>query len=921
MEPAYIWLVKAGLNKGMRKIKEFIGTYVFSEDLSLDARMINMICLVGMAAALVTTISRILMNSSGGLILVMAAIVFSIGFLMFICNRFHWYAQGIWITLLVLCDILFPLAFLFLGGRGSSMASFFVLSTVLIFLLLEGKAFYIFLSTHIMLIIACYILEYRFPHLVSVVSRRYQTIDNILGLLISGFFIGIVILFQERIYLLEKQKVNAAGEQLDRQDKLLRVVNNAAALLLSSDMEQFDSLIGRSMEMLALNLEVDRVNLWRNSRSEGDLSYHRIYSWTGDMGFSWEQGDSRFFFKTGLPRWETVLSEGRCINAPLGSLPAEEQAQFKGYRIRSLLVIPIFLDNDFWGFVSFDDCRRERIFSQEEEGILRSAGLLLANAVVRNEVMESLIVAREAALSGARAKSEFLANMSHEIRTPMNAIIGMTSIAKSAQDVGRKNECLEKIGDASAHLLRVINDVLDMSKIEANKLTLSPVSFNFEKMLQQAVNVITFRIAEKQQNFSVYIDSNIPPFVIGDDQRIAQVVTNLLGNAVKFTPENGFIRLAARLLKKEGDAGVVQIEVTDTGIGISREQRDRLFNSFEQADGNTSRRFGGTGLGLSISKRIVELMGGEIRVLSELGKGSTFTFTFNVKEDRGRHDGMVNAGVNWGNVRVLCVDDDLYIREYFKEISLQLGFSCDAVSGGEDALARIAKNGPYDIYFVDWKMPGMDGIETARRIKELTADNSDGPPRSVVTMISAGEMDNIKQDARGAGVDKFLSKPLFPSAIADCINQCIGVENAVADSEPLEIDTFEGRRVLLAEDVEVNREIVQALLEPTALTIDCAENGVGAVELFTAAPDAYDMIFMDVQMPEMDGYEATRKIRDLEKKGIRRAASRPIPIIAMTANVFREDIEKCLAAGMDGHVGKPLDFGEVLSVLRTYLAP
>jgi signal transduction histidine kinase/DNA-binding response OmpR family regulator len=908
----------------MKKIQEFIGKYVFSEELSLDARMINMICLVGMAAALVAAVSRILMDSSGGLILIMGGIVFSIGFLMFVCNHFHWYIQGIWITLLMLCDVLFPVAFFFLGGMGSGMTAFFVLSTVLIFLLLDGKAFYIFLSTHILLVITCYVLGYQFPHLISAVSRRYQTADNILSLLIAGFFIGVVILFQERIYLLEKQKVNTARERLARQDKLLRVVNDAAALLLSADMEpQFDSLISRSMETFALNLEVDRVNLWRVGRQDGSLAYCRIYSWAGDTGFNWERADNRFFFKAGLSRWETVLSSGQCINGLLSTLPAEEQAQFKGYRIRSLLVIPIFLHNDFWGFVSFDDCHRERIFSGDEEGILRSGGLLLANAVVRNEIMESLVAAREEALSGARAKSEFLANMSHEIRTPMNAIIGMTGIAKSSQDVERKNECLEKIGDASVHLLRVINDVLDMSKIEANKLTLSPVSFNFEKMLQRVVNVINFRIAEKQQNFSVYIDPNIPPYVIGDDQRIVQVITNLLGNAVKFTPENGSIRLAARLVKKEGDDGVIQIEVTDTGIGISREQRDRLFKSFEQADNNTSRRFGGTGLGLAISRRIVEMMGGTIQVLSELGKGSTFTFTFNVRVDGGKHDGMVNAGVNWNNVRVLCVDDDLYIRDYFKEISLQLGFACDTVPGGESALDRITKNGPYDIYFVDWKMPGMDGIETARRIKEITADTSGGTPRSVVTMISAGEMDNIKHDARGAGVDKFLSKPLFPSAIADCINQCIGVENtvAVADSEPLKIDTFEGRRVLLVEDVEINREIVQALLEPTALTIDCAENGVSAVELFTASPDAYDMIFMDVQMPEMDGYEATRKIRDLEKKGIRHAGSRPIPIIAMTANVFREDIEKCLAAGMDGHVGKPLDFGEVLSVLRTCLAP
>ncbi|MDR0640821.1 MAG: response regulator [Treponema sp.] len=900
----------------MKKLRAFIRKYVFSEEFSVDARMINMICLVGMAAALAATIFRLFMGSSTVMILVMAGIVFFIGFLMFVCNRFHWYVQGAWIALFMICDVLFPIAFFFLGGRESGMAAFFVLSIVIIFLFLEGRAFYVFLGFHVLLVIGCYTAEYLFPEIVIFPNRTYIFLDHILAFLTSGLFIGLVILFQERIYLLEKQKVDAAGKRLARQDKLLRVVNDAAMLLLSSDTGEFENIIGGSMEMLARNMEVDRINLWKNGLEGGALYYTQVCSWSADRGFIWEPPDMAFSYKDTLPHWEELLSGGRCINGPLNGFPPKEQSLFAEYAVRSLLVIPVFLHSDFWGFISFDDCRRARVFSGDEEGILRSAGLLLVNALVRNETMESLVAAREEALAGARAKSEFLANMSHEIRTPMNAIIGMTSIARSSADMGRKDECLTKIGDASAHLLRVINDVLDMSKIEADKFEISPISFNFEKMLQRVVNVINFRVMEKKQDFTVYIDSAIPPFIVGDDQRLAQVITNLLSNAVKFTAEHGSIRLDARLAEKAGDDCVIRIEVSDSGIGISPDQQERLFNSFEQADSNTSRRFGGTGLGLAISRRIVMMMGGDIKVESQLGQGSSFIFTVKVKEDNGSSEHMVSPGVNWGNVRVLCVDDDLYIRNYFKEISTQIGFACDTASSGEEAVAKINKDGSYDIYFIDWQMMGMNGIETTRRIRELIGTKPGS--RSVVIMISAGEMDNIERDARNAGVDRFLSKPLFPSAIADCINQCIGVKNQIAaDTGQEEIDSFKGRRVLLAEDVEINREIVLALLEPTAIDIDCVENGLQAVNVFV--PGRYDMIFMDVQMPKMDGYEATRRIRAREAELRSALSPPPVPIIAMTANVFREDVEKCLNAGMNDHVGKPLDFGEVLSKLRTYI--
>ncbi|MDR0303010.1 MAG: response regulator [Treponema sp.] len=522
----------------------------------------------------------------------------------------------------------------------------------------------------------------------------------------------------------------------------------------------------------------------------------------------------------------------------------------------------------------------------------------------------------------SRHKSAFLANMSHEIRTPMNAIIGMTTIGKSASDSERKDYCLTKIQDVSNHLLGVINDILDMSKIEANKFDLSPAEFDIEKMLKRIVNVINFRVEEKRQNFSVHIDRAIPHTLIGDDQRIAQVITNLLGNAVKFTPEEGAISLALRLAGETNGIYTLQVSVSDTGIGISPEQQAKIFHSFEQAESSTTRKYGGTGLGLAISKSIVEMMGGKIWVQSEQGKGSTFTFTIQVKRGTNEKHVFLSDDINLKNVRILTVDDDPNVLAYFRDIAHNFGISCDTARSGEEALEFVGRNGGYHIYFIDWKMPGMDGIELARTIKARALENS------IVIMISAAEWSTIAQDAKEAGVDKFLSKPLFPSAVAEVINECFGVDKRQAEQAQTNIDgIFAGRRILLVEDVDINREIVQSLLEPTQLEIDCAENGAEAVHMFSESPDRYDMIFMDIQMPEMDGYEATRRIRSLEaelrKKNSAQSSERPegVPIIAMTANVFREDIEKCLEAGMDSHVGKPLDFEEVLVKLRSYITP
>jgi signal transduction histidine kinase/DNA-binding response OmpR family regulator len=577
--------------------------------------------------------------------------------------------------------------------------------------------------------------------------------------------------------------------------------------------------------------------------------------------------------------------------------------------VRAFVMVPLYLDGKFRAVMNIEECEHTRKWTESDRQLIITLSSLIAGAMNRALRERERDTALRQAEQASQAKSIFLANMSHEIRTPMNAIIGMTSIAKLSGDLERKEYCLDKIEAASNHLLGVINDILDMSKIEANKFELSFTDFDFEKMLQKVVNVINFRMEEKRLDFTVHIGRKIPPSLHGDDQRLAQVITNLLSNAVKFTPELGSVRMDTALEDEEGGVCTIRISVADSGIGISREQQARLFSSFEQADSSTSRKFGGTGLGLAISKRIVGMMDGDIWVESESGKGSTFTFRVKLKRGQGTGEPLLAPGVGWRNLRVLAVDDAEDIREYFNEIARSLGFFLETAPGGEEALGLIEKNGAYDICFVDWRMPGMDGIELSRRIKEKGG-------ASVVIMISAAQWTVIEAEAKAAGVNKFLSKPLFPSAIADCINQCLGQDNLVkgAGKGRERMDSFAGKRMLLAEDVEINREIVISLLEPSSLIIDCAENGALALKAFTEDPEKYDLIFMDVQMPEMDGYEATRLIR---ASGAPNAAS--IPIIAMTANVFREDIEKCLAAGMNAHVGKPLDLDDVLTTLRTYL--
>ncbi|MDR2571399.1 MAG: response regulator [Oscillospiraceae bacterium] len=527
--------------------------------------------------------------------------------------------------------------------------------------------------------------------------------------------------------------------------------------------------------------------------------------------------------------------------------------------------------------------------------------------IITTSDVTEIEIARQKAEQASVAKTNFLSNMSHEIRTPLNAIIGMTSIGSASTDIDKKSYALTKIHDASKHLLGIINDILDVSKIEANKYTLSKAAFSLDEMLQRVVDVINFRVEQKHQKLTLHIDPNMPETLIGDDQRLAQVLTNLLSNSVKFTAEGGGIHLEVMLEDEQDGMCTLKVAVSDTGIGISKEQQERLFNSFEQAETSTSRRFGGTGLGLVICKSIVEMMDGKIWVESELGDGAIMTFTVRLACDRSGKKKLPN-GVNAEAVRLLVVDNDARTKVFFEEMGFKFGFVCDVAKNSEDALAMIAGNEKYNICFVAWEQSEMNGIELTRFICKNNRDCK------VVLMIAEADWNIHKESAVEAGVTAHLTKPLLASSVTDCINSLLYSTGYVEEIVEVQSADFEGHTILLVEDVEINREIVMALLEPTNLKIDCAENGIEAVAAFKAAPDKYDMIFMDIQMPEMDGFTATELIRD---SGVERA--KEIPIVAMTANAFKEDIEKCLESGMNGHLGKPLAFDMVIATLEEYL--
>ncbi|MDL2218042.1 response regulator [Christensenellaceae bacterium OttesenSCG-928-M15] len=576
---------------------------------------------------------------------------------------------------------------------------------------------------------------------------------------------------------LEKQN-ESLEEQIEHRTEILNIVNQISTILLGSQVESFDKSLLSCMEKLGVSMGVDRVYIWENHMEGDELYCTQIYEWSGEA--EPQQGNDLTVSVPFPDAWYPNLSVNQCVNGIVDHFPEYEREHLKAQGIVSIIVVPVYLYDQFWGFVGFDDCEKARLFTSAEESILRTASLLFGHAYVRNATTVDLVVAKEEAMANAKAKTDFLANMSHEIRTPINAITGMVSVAGKTDDKAEISRCLNNIDGASRQLLSIINDVLDMSKISAGKMELANVPFRLEAILERVESIIGAQAAEKNLRFSTETKGQLPAALIGDDTRLAQVLINLLSNAVKFTQKGGSVRLITEYLgqeeQEELEFAKLRFSVIDTGIGIPAEQIDSLFVEFEQADRSTSRKYGGTGLGLTISQSLARLMNGNIDVESEVGAGSRFTLS-------------------------VC----------------------------------IRKGAP-------------------------------------------------------------------------------GLLEPTGDELVEEQYDFTGRRALLVEDIEINREIVKAMLAEYGLDIVEAENGEIALQVFKNDPEQFDIIFMDIQMPVMDGYVATGQIRALPYPNAKR-----IPIIAMTANAFAEDVQKCLEAGMNDHISKPIDFVALKSTIAKHL--
>ena len=545
-----------------------------------------------------------------------------------------------------------------------------------------------------------------------------------------------------------------------------------------------------------------------------------------------------------------------------------------------------------------------------EFGSLKRIVIVISDRSEERKLQNALSSSLEIAKNANAAKSNFLANMSHDIRTPMNAIVGYsTLLIKDADDKNKIIEIGKKITYSSQHLLSLINDVLDMSKIESGRTSLNSDKVDVSEVINNISEIVQVQTKSKKQSFEIKTKGNIPPYIYADKLRLTQILLNLLSNAVKYTEKNGTISFVVEGYGNNGQTCHLRFIVSDNGQGMSREFIEKIFEPFSRETNSMTNKIQGTGLGMSITKSIIDLMGGTIDIQSELGKGSVFTvdLIFSVPLDENDDNFFADHEIT----RVLVGDDEIDVTENIQSILSDAGLECDAAIGGLESVDKATRayedNNSYDVIILDWKMPDMDGVECVRRIrKEIGKDVP-------IFVLSSYDVSEIEDEAKKAGVDLFLPKPFFLSNFQRVLDTYYQ-NKANTEEEGNNSDDFSGVKILVAEDNEINAEIITELLDSIGIKCVIAEDGLEALRVFTEeSPDEFDMIFMDIQMPIMDGYESARRIRASNN-----TRAKSIPIIAMTANAFEDDVKASMASGMNAHISKPIDFERLKSIIKSF---